>query len=41
LAKFQEQSISESALFYQKFGQELQAAMYGFFSARNRDFYRI
>jgi hypothetical protein len=40
LAKFQEQSISESSLFYQKYGQELQAAMYGFFSYRNRDFYR-
>jgi hypothetical protein len=40
LAKYQEQSISESTIFYQKYGEELRAAMWGFFSYRNRDFYR-
>jgi hypothetical protein len=41
LAKYQEQSISESQLFYQKYAQELIASGWGFTSYRNRDFYRI
>jgi hypothetical protein len=40
LAKFGEQSISESDVFYQKYGKELTAAMYAFFGMRVRDAYR-
>lgn len=40
LAKYNEQSLSESAIYYQKYLDERQAACWAFFGARVRDAYR-
>lgn len=40
LAKYNEQSLSEADVFYNKYGVELRAAMWAFFGARVRDAYR-
>lgn len=40
LAKYTEQSLSESDIFYTKYGRELVAANWAFFGARVRDSYR-